>query len=45
VEEKYDPESLDQPSEMALKDPPRMTHGVVEAVEDVPTGVITADEE
>lgn len=39
--QKYDPESLDPPSDMALKDPPRMIHGVAEEVEDVPTILVT----
>jgi len=43
--EKYDPDSLDPPSETALKAPPRMTHGVAEAVEDVPDNVITVTQE
>jgi hypothetical protein len=34
--EKYDSESVPPSSGMTLKDPPRMTHGVSEAVEDVP---------
>jgi hypothetical protein len=36
---------LDPPSETALKAPPRMTHGVAEAVEDVPDNVITVTQE
>jgi hypothetical protein len=43
--QKYDPDSLDQPSDMALKDPPRMTHGAAETVEDVPADVVTVIDE
>ena len=43
--QRYEPETLDPPSDMAVKGPPRMTHGVVEEVEDVPNTVDTVVEE
>lgn len=39
--DKYDPKSLDPSSGKTEKDPPRMSHGAEEAVEDDPIGVIT----
>jgi hypothetical protein len=43
--QKYDPSSLDPPSDMALNGHPRMTHGDGEEVEDVPADVVTVVEE
>jgi len=42
---RYDPAFADQSSNMTEKGSPRMTHGVAEAVEDVPAVLVTNQEE
>lgn len=43
--EKYEPHTLEGSSDKTLKDPPRMTHGAEEAVEDVPSVLVTTSEQ